>query len=45
MRGLDSRIGLEDGKHLPDGSEAKDNAELLRAAFQLARLPPEIRPA
>jgi len=44
MRGLDSRIGLEDGKHLPDGTEAKDNAELLRAAFQLARLPPEIRP-
>ena len=42
MRGLDSRIGLEDGKHLPDGTEAKDNAELLRAAFQLARLPPNL---
>jgi len=42
MRGLDSRIGLEDGKHLPDGTEAKDNAELLRAAFMMARVPPNL---
>jgi len=30
--GLDTRIGLEDGKTLPSGDEAKDNADLIRAA-------------
>ncbi|MFE0756347.1 3-keto-5-aminohexanoate cleavage protein [Inquilinus sp. NPDC058860] len=35
-RGLDSRIGLEDGAHLPSGERAADNAGLLRAARQLA---------
>lgn len=34
--GLDARIGLEDGKHLPGGRIAKDNAELIRAARALA---------
>jgi uncharacterized protein (DUF849 family) len=32
-RGYDSRIGLEDGRLLPSGELAKDNAELLRAAM------------
>ncbi|RBY75609.1 hypothetical protein DQ239_16130 [Blastococcus sp. TF02-09] len=31
-RGLDTRIGLEDVLHLPDGSPARDNAALVRAA-------------
>lgn len=31
-RGLDTRIGLEDVLHLHDGSEAPDNAALVRAA-------------
>jgi uncharacterized protein (DUF849 family) len=31
-RGLDTRIGLEDVLHLPDGSPAPDNAALVRAA-------------
>lgn len=44
MRGLDGRIGLEDGKHLPDGSEAADNAALIKAAFRLARVPPNLPP-
>ncbi|MDQ0348358.1 3-keto-5-aminohexanoate cleavage protein [Ancylobacter vacuolatus] len=44
MRGLDGRIGLEDGKHLPDGSEAQDNAALIKAAFRLARVPPNLPP-
>ncbi|MGN8115446.1 3-keto-5-aminohexanoate cleavage protein [Labrys sp. 22185] len=35
-RGLDRRIGLEDGADLPDGSRAADNAELLRTAVVLA---------
>lgn len=35
-RGLDGRIGLEDGKHLPDGTVAGDNAALIRAARTLA---------
>ncbi|MFO1109233.1 MAG: 3-keto-5-aminohexanoate cleavage protein [Bradyrhizobium sp.] len=35
-RGLDGRIGLEDGKHLPDGTVAGDNAALIRAARALA---------
>ena len=31
-RHLSTRVGLEDGKHLPDGTEACDNAELVSAA-------------
>jgi uncharacterized protein (DUF849 family) len=33
--GLDGRIGLEDGKHLPSGHEADSNAALIRAARAL----------
>jgi uncharacterized protein (DUF849 family) len=33
--GLDGRIGLEDGKHLPSGLEADGNAALIRAARAL----------
>jgi uncharacterized protein (DUF849 family) len=33
--GLDARIGLEDGKFLPSGAEAKDNADLIGAARAL----------
>lgn len=44
MRGLDGRIGLEDGKHLPDGREATDNAALIKAALVLARVPPNLPP-
>ena len=32
--GLDQRIGLEDGKLLPDGRIAKSNAELIAAAVE-----------
>lgn len=32
-RGFDGRIGLEDGKLLPSGEQARDNADLLRAAL------------
>jgi uncharacterized protein (DUF849 family) len=32
---FDTRIGFEDGKVLPSGAEAKDNAELIRAAHAL----------
>jgi uncharacterized protein (DUF849 family) len=32
---LDARIGLEDGKLLPSDAEAKDNADLIRAAHAL----------
>lgn len=35
-RGLDSRIGLKDGAHLPSGERAADNAGLVWAARQLA---------
>jgi uncharacterized protein (DUF849 family) len=35
-RGLDTRIGLEDVLHLPDGSPAPDNAALVRAAVLAA---------
>ncbi|MCJ8142374.1 3-keto-5-aminohexanoate cleavage protein [Ancylobacter sp. A5.8] len=44
LRGLDSRIGLEDGKYLPDGEEAADNAALIKAAFLMARVPPNLAP-
>ncbi|TGZ11960.1 3-keto-5-aminohexanoate cleavage protein [Streptomyces rhizosphaericola] len=33
-RGLDTRIGLEDVLHLPDGTPAPDNAALVRAAYE-----------
>jgi uncharacterized protein (DUF849 family) len=33
--GLDARIGLEDGKLLPSGAEAENNAALIRAARAL----------
>ena len=33
--GFDSRIGLEDTFELPDGSSARSNAELVRAAVEL----------
>ncbi len=36
-RGYDSRIGLEDGRFLPSGILAKDNADIIRAAVRLAR--------
>jgi 3-keto-5-aminohexanoate cleavage enzyme len=32
------RVGFEDGIHLPDGSVAKDNAEMVAAAKQIAAL-------
>ncbi|MCB4769367.1 3-keto-5-aminohexanoate cleavage protein [Ancylobacter sp. Lp-2] len=44
MRGLDGRIGLEDGKHLPDGEIAAGNADLIKAAFLMARVPPNLAP-
>jgi uncharacterized protein (DUF849 family) len=34
---LDARIGLEDGKLLPSGAEAENNAALIRAARALTR--------
>ena len=34
--GLSVRVGLEDGSALPDGSVAPSNAELVRAAVQIA---------
>jgi uncharacterized protein (DUF849 family) len=33
---LDGRIGLEDGRHLPDGAVAEGNAALIRAARALS---------
>lgn len=30
--GLSTRVGFEDGRHLPDGSEAESNAALVKAA-------------
>jgi uncharacterized protein (DUF849 family) len=36
-RGLDARIGLEDGDSLPTGETATDNAHLIRAARQIMR--------
>lgn len=35
-RGIDARIGLEDGKHLPSGAITDGNASLIRAARALA---------
>lgn len=34
--GLDARIGLEDGSHLPSGERAADNADLIRVARRMA---------
>jgi uncharacterized protein (DUF849 family) len=34
--GFSTRVGLEDGSGLPDGSVAPSNAELVRAAVQIA---------
>ncbi|SEQ41549.1 Uncharacterized conserved protein, DUF849 family [Faunimonas pinastri] len=34
--GLDTRIGLEDGRHLPSGAPARSNAELAAAAVGIA---------
>jgi 3-keto-5-aminohexanoate cleavage enzyme len=31
-----ARVGFEDGIHLPDGTVAKDNSEMVRAAAQIA---------
>lgn len=36
-RGLDGRIGLEDGAYLPSGALTKDNAELIAAAVRLRK--------
>lgn len=36
-RRFSTRVGLEDGKHLPDGSQARDNAELVSAAVSKFR--------
>ncbi|MBB3771908.1 uncharacterized protein (DUF849 family) [Angulomicrobium tetraedrale] len=41
MRGLDTRIGLEDGKELPSGEEAEGNLALIKAALEMARVPPD----
>jgi 3-keto-5-aminohexanoate cleavage enzyme len=32
------RVGFEDGVHLPDGSVARDNAEMVRAATAIAAI-------
>ena len=37
-RGYDTRVGLEDTLHLPNGGLARDNAELMVAAFELLGL-------
>jgi uncharacterized protein (DUF849 family) len=34
-RGLDTRIGLEDTLHLPDGALAEGNPALVRAAIAM----------
>lgn len=35
-----TRVGLEDGRTVPDGTVAKDNAEIVAAAVALFRAPP-----
>lgn len=35
--GLDTRVGLEDNKYLPDGSIAKNNADFVRTALAIGR--------
>jgi uncharacterized protein (DUF849 family) len=37
QRGYDTRIGLEDTLLLPDGRQARDNAQLVSVAYELAR--------
>jgi 3-keto-5-aminohexanoate cleavage enzyme len=32
------RVGFEDGIHLPDGTVARDNAEMVKAAVKIAGL-------
>ncbi len=32
------RVGFEDGIHLPDGTVARDNSEMVRAAATIAAL-------
>jgi uncharacterized protein (DUF849 family) len=39
-RGYDTRAGLEDTLRLPDGSIAKDNADLIAAALRIAQANP-----
>lgn len=34
---LSTRVGLEDGKHLPNGEITRDNAELVSAAVAIFR--------
>lgn len=36
QRGFSTRIGLEDGKRMPDGSPAPDNAAMIRAAREIS---------
>jgi uncharacterized protein (DUF849 family) len=40
QRKWSTRVGLEDGKHLPDGAIAPGNAELVVAAVAIFRTPP-----
>lgn len=37
QRGFSTRIGLEDGKLMPDGSPAPDNAAMIRAAREISQ--------
>ncbi|MET3648980.1 3-keto-5-aminohexanoate cleavage protein [Phyllobacterium ifriqiyense] len=37
MERLSTRVGLEDGKHLPNGRVARDNAEIVSAAVAIFR--------
>ncbi|MDQ2887489.1 MAG: 3-keto-5-aminohexanoate cleavage protein [Chloroflexota bacterium] len=37
QRGYDTRIGLEDTLHLPDGRQARDNAQLVSVAYERAQ--------
>jgi 3-keto-5-aminohexanoate cleavage enzyme len=32
------RVGFEDGVHLPDGTVAEDNSEMVRAAVTIAAI-------
>jgi uncharacterized protein (DUF849 family) len=40
QRRWSTRVGLEDGKHLPDGTMASNNAALVAAAIAMFRLAP-----
>jgi uncharacterized protein (DUF849 family) len=37
-RGYDTRVGLEDTLVLPDGTRARDNAELVAMAWRIVQL-------